>query len=191
MYLNFDLAWWLHNIYNTDFLEPWMILLFLLATLFLWVFGFCDLQFEFRIGVINLSNPNFRFFILFFLFNSEMIRWAPSSELSDKVQTTINAIKISLITRRFTLITTKILPLLICRKDPRSVTNFIMVIELPKLQSNSERNKHTGLVQTLLQFIYTLIKQPSFMKSWTKTNTRSIYRMLVSSYAQYSFLFWV
>ena len=137
-----------------------MILLFLLATLFLWVFGFCDLQFEFRIGVINLSNPNFRF-----LFNSEMIRWAPSSELSDKVQTTINAFKISIITRRFTLITTKIIPLLICRKDPRSVTNFIMVIELPKLQSNSERNKHLGLVQTLLQFIYTLIKRPSFMKS--------------------------
>ena len=94
-----------------------------------------------------------------------MIRWAPSSGLSDKVQTTINAIKISLITRRFTLITTKIIPLLICREDPRSVTNFIMVIELPKLRNNLERNKHSSLVQTLLQFIYTLIKQPSFMKS--------------------------
>ena len=94
-----------------------------------------------------------------------MLWWAPSSGLSDKVQTMVNTIKISLITRRFTLITTKIIPLLICRKDPRSMTDFIMVIELPKLQSNLERNKHSGLVQTLLQFIYTLIKRPSFMKS--------------------------
>ena len=94
-----------------------------------------------------------------------MLRWAPSSGLSDKFQTTVNTIKISLITRRFTLITTKIIPLLICWKDPTSVTNFIMVIELPKLQSNLERNKHSGFVQTLLQFIYTLIKRPSFMKS--------------------------
>jgi len=99
-----------------------------------------------------------------------MIRWASSSglsdlRLSDKVQTTINTIKISLTTRRFTLITTKIIQLLICWEDPRSMTNFIMVVELPKLRSNLEGNKHLGLVQALLQFIYTLIKRPSFMKS--------------------------